>query len=71
MNAQLNYMIARHRSAELQRAGEQARLAREADAGRRKLPDPRSITCVSAQSAPRSPRGISALEIERAIGSER
>ena len=29
MNAQLNHILARHRAAELQRAGEQARLARE------------------------------------------
>ena len=71
MNAQLNYIMARQRSAELQHYGEQARLAREADAGRRKSPDPRPLTCMSARPAPRSPRGITALEIEPAIGSER
>ncbi len=71
MNAQLNYITARHRIAELQHAGEQARLVRQADAARRKPPHPRAITSVSAQPAPRSPLGITPLEIEPAIRSER
>jgi hypothetical protein len=37
MHFQHNYMIARQRSAELHRAGERARLAREVPARRRKL----------------------------------
>jgi hypothetical protein len=54
MNAQLNYMTAKQRSAELQRAGEQVRLAREAHLGRRKLPDPHLITNVSPLEAERA-----------------
>ena len=37
MNAQLNYMMARLRSAELRHAGEEARLATEAPARGRRL----------------------------------
>jgi hypothetical protein len=71
VNAQLSYVMARQRGAELQRADEQARLARQADAERRELPDPRPLACVIAQPAPRSPRGMTALEIQPAIGTER
>jgi len=42
MNAQLNYMIARHLNAELQRIGQQVRLAHEAHPRRRKSPEPPS-----------------------------
>ena len=38
MNAQLNHILARQRTAELQRAGEQARLAREVRVSGRKFP---------------------------------
>jgi len=57
MNAQLNYIIARHRSAELQRAGLQACLAHQA---RRKAPGdgrrPTPIMSASVQPAKKSPR---------------
>jgi hypothetical protein len=64
MNIQLDYMIVQQRSAELRRAGEQARLAAEAPARRRTLRDPNPITRPSAE--PR--RGRTALEVKRAIG---
>ena len=38
MNVQLNHILARQRAAELQHAGEQARLAREVRMSGRKLP---------------------------------
>ena len=41
MHAQLNYLIARQRSAELRRAGERPRLAPEVPARRRRLRDPK------------------------------
>ena len=49
MHFQLNYTIARRRSAELQRAGERARLAREVPAKRRKLRDTDPITRLSTK----------------------
>ena len=67
MNAQLNYMIARHRSAELQRAGERTRIATEVPARRRRLRDQNTITHPSAERG----RGMIALEVERAIGGAR
>jgi len=67
MNDQLNYMIARHRSAELQRAGERTRIATELPARRRRLRDPNPITRPSAE--PR--RRTTALEGKRAIGGAR
>jgi hypothetical protein len=67
MHFQLNYMIARQRSAGLHHAGERARLAREVPARRRKLRHTDPITRPSAE--PR--RGTTALEIERTIGGAR
>jgi hypothetical protein len=67
MNAQLNYMIARHRSAELQRAGERTRIATDVPAMRRRLRDQNTITPPSAEPA----RGTTALEGKRAIGGAR
>jgi hypothetical protein len=75
MNAQLNYLMARQRSAELQHAGQGAQFAREARVGRRKLRrggrDLNPNTRVSAQPGRTTPCGLTALEVERAIGSER
>ena len=67
MNAQLNYMMARHRSAELRRAGERARIATEVPARRRRLRDQNTITRPSAEPG----RGTTALEAKRAIGGAR
>ena len=67
MHFQLNYMMARQRSAELHRAGERSRLAREVPAGRRKLRDTDPITRPSAEPQ----RGTTALEVERTIGGAR
>ena len=67
MNTQLNYMMVQHRSAELRRAGERARLATEAPARRRRLRDRTTITGPS----PEPGRARTALEVERAIGSAR
>jgi hypothetical protein len=67
MHFQLNYMVAQQRCAELHRAGEQARLAAEVYAGRRKLPDPNLITRPSGERW----RGKTGLEVERAIGGAR
>ena len=49
MNAQLNYMIARQCLAERQRAGEQARLAREVPQRHRRLRDAHPITRASTK----------------------
>ncbi|MBV8218637.1 MAG: hypothetical protein JO325_09240 [Solirubrobacterales bacterium] len=65
MNAHVTYTLARQRSTELQRAGHRARLANEA---RSTSPD-RQLT-PSARPAPRSPRGLTALQVEPGIGSE-
>ena len=51
MNAQLNHMIARQRSAELHGAGEQARLASELSAGQRSSRDPNPVIRLSAHLA--------------------
>ena len=69
MNPHLNYMIARHRRAELQDAAAQARLAAEAYAGRRKSHDPDPI--VRGERPPRANKshGVTTLEIEPAIGA--
>ena len=64
MYFQLNLTIARQRSAELQRAGERARLAREVPAKRRKLRDTDPITRPSTK-----PQG--ALEVEGTLGGVR
>jgi hypothetical protein len=62
MNTRLNQMIAHQRSAELQRAGEQARLASEVSAGQRNAGDPKQVTRLgahlthlTARSAPTRP----------------
>jgi hypothetical protein len=67
MNAQVNYMIPRHRSAELRRAGERTRIATDAPAMRRRLRDQSTVTPPSAEPAP----GRTALEGKRAIGGAR
>jgi hypothetical protein len=67
MNAQLNYMIARHRSAEPRRAGERARLATEVSERRRRLRDQNPITPPGAEPG----RGRTALAGKRAIGGSR
>ena len=67
MNAQLNYTMVRHRSAELRRACERARIANEAPARRRRLRDQNTITRPSAELG----RGTIALEAKRAIGGAR
>lgn len=51
MNTQLNHMIARQRSTELERAGERARLASEVSAGQRSSRDPNPVTRLSAHLA--------------------
>ena len=67
MNAQLNYMMVQHRSAELGRAGERRRLATEVPARRRRLRDQHTITRPRTEPG----RGWTALEVERAIGGAR
>jgi hypothetical protein len=67
MNAQLNYMIARHRSAELHNAEERTRIATEVPARRHRLRDRNTITPPSAEPG----RGRTALEGKRAIGGPR
>jgi hypothetical protein len=64
MNAQLNYTMVQHRSAELRRAGERARLATEVPARGRRLHDRNTMT----RPSPEAWRGSAALEVERAIG---
>jgi hypothetical protein len=78
MNTQVNYMIAQQRSDELQRATERARLRREVCAGRHKSrgggpggPRLGPVTRVGAQPAQGTSRGITALEVEPAVGSRR
>jgi hypothetical protein len=51
MNAQLNHMLFRQRTAALRRAGEQTRLAHEAGIRRRKLRHRNVITCLRARPA--------------------
>jgi hypothetical protein len=67
MNTRLNYMMVQHRSAELRRAGERARLATEVLARRRRLRDQNTITRARTEPG----RGRTALEAERAIGGAR
>lgn len=67
MNPQLNYMMVQHRSAELRRAGERARLATEVPATRRSLRDQHTITPPFAEPG----RGMTALDVERATGGAR
>jgi hypothetical protein len=65
MNPQLNYMMVQHRSAELRRAGERSRIASEVPARRRGLRDRNRITGPCTESR----RGMTAVDVERAIGS--
>jgi hypothetical protein len=65
MNPQVNYTIARRLSAELQRAGEQARLARAARAARSELSDPRISTRVGTHPVRSKPSAVTALEGDR------
>ena len=51
MNAQLNHLLARHGTAELRHAGEQARLARDERITGRKLRHRNLITCLRARPA--------------------
>jgi hypothetical protein len=67
MNAHLNHMIARQRCAELQREGEQARLARELPQTRCSLRGPHPITAAGTESG----RGTPALEAEPTIRDAR
>ena len=60
MNAQLHYIIARQRCAELRRASEQTRLAHEKPKRRRRLRDPHPITRARTESSRERP----ALEAE-------
>ena len=56
MNPQRNYMMVQHRSAELRRAGERARLATEVPARRRRLRDQHTITPPFGRALPRNDR---------------
>ena len=67
MNAQLNYMMVQHRSAELRRAGERARLATEMHRRRRSLRDQNMSTRPCAEPC----GGATAFEAERALGGAR
>src|SRR6516165_1907032 len=51
MNAQLNHMLGRQRTAALRHSGEQTRLAHEAGMRRRKLRHRNLITCLRARPA--------------------
>jgi hypothetical protein len=66
MNPQLNYMIAKLRIAEL-RTGEQARIATEVTARRRRLRAPNRINHASARSWPLRTMPVA----ERTIGAGR
>ena len=67
MTAHLNHMIARQRCVDLQRAGEQARLAREVPQRRRGLRDPHPVTPASTECW----RGRPAPETEPTIRGAR
>jgi hypothetical protein len=67
MNAQLTYMMVQHRSAELRRAGERARLATEMPPRRRSLRDQNTITRPGAEPC----GGATAFEAKRALGGAR
>jgi hypothetical protein len=67
MHAQLTYMTFQYRSAELRRAGEQARRATEVAARRRRWRDHNPITPPSAEPC----RGTTALQVERTTGCPR
>jgi len=67
MNAQLIYMIVQHRSAELRRAGERARLATGTPRRRRSLRDRNTIAGPGAEPC----GGATAFEAKRALGGAR
>ena len=67
MNAQLNYTMVQHRSAERRRARERARIATEGTATRRRLREQNTMTRPSAEPG----RGTITLEADRAIGGVR
>ena len=67
MNAQVNYMMVRQRSAEVQRTGERARLATQVPARRHRLRIQNTITRPSAEPG----RGTTAVEIARQLGGAR
>ena len=67
MNAQLNYTIVQHRSAELRRACERTRIATEVPARHRRLRGQNTITRPSAEPG----RGTIALEAGRETGGAR
>jgi hypothetical protein len=71
MNTHLHYIIARHRSAEVQRSARRLRLAHEVQAARRKSPDSHPAASGGAQPAPRTAIVTTALEVGPAVGSER
>jgi hypothetical protein len=70
MTAELRYMMAQLRSAELQGAAEQARRAGEARAARRRARHPNLIARAAARPGHGDARGTTTLEIEPAIGGE-
>jgi hypothetical protein len=67
MNAQLNYTMVQHRSAELRRTHERTLIATEVPARHRRLRDQNTITHPSAERG----RGTIVLELERATGGAR
>jgi hypothetical protein len=78
MNTQLNNLMAQQLSAELHRAGEQARLAARLRAGRRKPrpggrggPGRIRVGGVSAQPGHGVPAVMIALDVKPAIGGQR
>jgi hypothetical protein len=71
MNPQLMYPIAQQQGAELHRAGQRARLASEARAARRSLRRPNLITGLSARAGQGSPPGMTTLELDPTIASDR
>ena len=71
MNTQLYYMVARQRGVELRLAAERTRLAREASGQRRHVRDGAPVTRLSVNPRRVSPRDMTVLEPERAMGGAR
>jgi hypothetical protein len=71
MNTNLYHLINQQRTAELRRAAERARLARDAAGRRRDTCDPAPVTFRSQPSRRVSPRDLTALEVEQASGGTR
>ena len=71
MNAQLNHLIARQRSAEQRRASEQAQLAGDVYAGWRKFHDPNPLIPLKARHGRETPRAVLAPQVEHSIGGSR